>query len=130
MAGFPEHQDGVLYLTEGGQETEIMYKHGHDLPEFAMFPLLDNPRAEAVDNGHGTAGPRAAASIGPRARPRGGRFLMARKNANGLKPAKSNLPQKACATCARPFTWRKKWARDWDQVKFCSDKCRATAAKA
>lgn len=42
---FPAQQDGVLYLAEGGQETEIMYKFGHDLPEFAMFTLLDNPDA-------------------------------------------------------------------------------------
>lgn len=47
MAGFPERQDGVWYLTEGGQETEIMYRHGHELPEFAMFPLLDDARAVA-----------------------------------------------------------------------------------
>jgi S-methylmethionine-dependent homocysteine/selenocysteine methylase len=47
MAGFPARREGVWYLTEGGQETEIMYKHGHDLPEFAMFPLLDKPRAVA-----------------------------------------------------------------------------------
>ena len=47
MAGFPEQQPGVLYLTEGGQETELMYKHGHELPEFAMYPLLDDPRAVA-----------------------------------------------------------------------------------
>lgn len=45
MASFPAQRDGVFYLTEGGQETEIMYKFGHDLPEFAMYPLLDNPRA-------------------------------------------------------------------------------------
>jgi homocysteine S-methyltransferase len=42
---FPQQQPGVNYLTEGGQETEIMYKYGFDLPHFAMFPLLDNPRA-------------------------------------------------------------------------------------
>jgi len=42
---FPRQSKGVLYLTEGGQETEIMYKFGHDLPQFAMFTLLDNPRA-------------------------------------------------------------------------------------
>ncbi|MBA3459305.1 MAG: homocysteine S-methyltransferase family protein [Deltaproteobacteria bacterium] len=47
MAGFPEPQPGVLYLTEGGQETELMYKHGHKLPEFAMYPLLDDQRAVA-----------------------------------------------------------------------------------
>lgn len=33
------------YLTEGGTETEIMYKFGHKLPHFAMYPLLDDPKA-------------------------------------------------------------------------------------
>ncbi len=47
MAGFPDPQPGVLYLTEGGQETELMYKHRHELPEFAMYPLLDDRRAVA-----------------------------------------------------------------------------------
>ena len=42
---FPARQDDVLYLTEGGTETEIMYKYGNELPHFAMFPLLDNPKA-------------------------------------------------------------------------------------
>jgi hypothetical protein len=37
----------VTYLTEGGQETELMYKHGHELAEFAMYPLLDDRRAVA-----------------------------------------------------------------------------------
>ena len=44
-AVFPEQQPGLNYLTEGGQETEILYKYGFDLPQFAMYPLLDNPRA-------------------------------------------------------------------------------------
>jgi S-methylmethionine-dependent homocysteine/selenocysteine methylase len=45
---FPEPQAGVNYLTEGGQETELMYKHEFELPEFAMFPLLDDAAAVAV----------------------------------------------------------------------------------
>ena len=45
---FPPQTKGTVYLTEGGQETEIMYKFGHDLPEFAMFPLLDRPAALAA----------------------------------------------------------------------------------
>jgi homocysteine S-methyltransferase len=48
---FPEQKDGILYLTEGGSETEIMYKFGHDLPHFAMFPLLDKPKAVAEMQG-------------------------------------------------------------------------------
>lgn len=42
---FPEQQAGLRYLTEGGQETEVMDTFGFELPEFALFPLLDNPRA-------------------------------------------------------------------------------------
>lgn len=38
---------------------------------------------------------------------------------------KVSLPQKPCAACGRPMSWRKKWARTWEQVKFCSDRCRA-----
>lgn len=37
---------------------------------------------------------------------------------------KSDLPQKVCAACGRPFAWRKKWAAVWDQVRYCSDACR------
>jgi hypothetical protein len=39
---------------------------------------------------------------------------------------KGDLPSKVCAVCGLAFAWRKKWARDWDQVKFCSDRCRPT----
>ena len=37
---------------------------------------------------------------------------------------KQNLPQKDCLRCGRPFAWRRKWARDWDQVRYCSERCR------
>ena len=38
---------------------------------------------------------------------------------------KAELPSKICLACGRPFLWRKKWARDWEGVKYCSDACRA-----
>ncbi len=41
---FPR-KDGLLYLAEGGTETEVMYRHGHQLREFAMFELMDKPEA-------------------------------------------------------------------------------------
>ncbi|WP_219909588.1 DUF2256 domain-containing protein [Flavobacterium magnum] len=37
---------------------------------------------------------------------------------------KQHLPQKICAACGRPFTWRKKWEKDWEQVKYCSERCK------
>jgi hypothetical protein len=36
-----------------------------------------------------------------------------------------DMPQKTCAACGRPFTWRRKWARCWEEVRFCSDACRS-----
>ncbi|NBC32323.1 MAG: DUF2256 domain-containing protein [Alphaproteobacteria bacterium] len=33
-------------------------------------------------------------------------------------------PAKDCPVCGRPFSWRKKWARDWPRVKYCSERCR------
>jgi hypothetical protein len=29
-----------------------------------------------------------------------------------------------CRSCGRSITWRKAWARDWEQVRYCSDGCR------
>ena len=34
------------------------------------------------------------------------------------------IPSKPCAGCGRTITWRKKWERDWDEVRWCSDACR------
>ena len=50
-AEFPPRHPDKFYLTEGGTETEVMYKWGYELPEFAMFPLLDNPEAHATITG-------------------------------------------------------------------------------
>jgi hypothetical protein len=42
---------------------------------------------------------------------------------------KADLPTKTCAACARPFAWRKKWAEVWDDVRYCSDRCRREARR-
>lgn len=42
---------------------------------------------------------------------------------------KSNLPSKICPECERPFTWRKKWEKVWDEVRFCSVRCKSNAKK-
>ncbi|AEH02010.1 DUF2256 domain-containing protein [Lacinutrix sp. 5H-3-7-4] len=42
---------------------------------------------------------------------------------------KQNLPSKICKTCKLPFSWRKKWKRNWNNVKYCSEKCRTNKIK-
>jgi hypothetical protein len=41
-----------------------------------------------------------------------------------FKGNKHALPTKSCVHCGRTMSWRKAWARNWDQVKYCSDACR------
>ena len=33
-------------------------------------------------------------------------------------------PDKTCIACGRRIQWRKKWERDWDEVRYCSTACR------
>ncbi|WP_340202901.1 DUF2256 domain-containing protein [Ascidiimonas sp. W6] len=42
---------------------------------------------------------------------------------------KQHLPQKICITCGLPFTWRKKWEKNWENIKYCSEKCRKNKIK-
>jgi hypothetical protein len=41
-----------------------------------------------------------------------------------FKGNKQSLPSKTCQSCGREMTWRKAWAKNWEQVKYCSDACR------
>lgn len=37
---------------------------------------------------------------------------------------------KVCAVCGRSFEWRKKWEKNWAEVRYCSDACRGRKADA
>ena len=37
---------------------------------------------------------------------------------------KKYIASKICVVCKRSFNWRKKWEKDWKEVKYCSKKCR------
>ncbi|MEO1259705.1 MAG: DUF2256 domain-containing protein [Bacteroidota bacterium] len=43
---------------------------------------------------------------------------------------KENLPEKICPVCSRPFKWRKKWERNWQEIKYCSERCRRNKKRA
>lgn len=44
---------------------------------------------------------------------------MANKRESGTPEPKS------CAVCGREIEWRKKWEKNWAEVKYCSDRCRS-----
>jgi len=31
---------------------------------------------------------------------------------------------RSCIVCGRTIEWRRKWARDWENVRYCSNVCR------
>ncbi len=37
---------------------------------------------------------------------------------------KAGLPSKLCLACGRPMSWRRSWAKNWAELKFCSERCR------
>ncbi|MCL2916146.1 DUF2256 domain-containing protein [Shewanella corallii] len=43
---------------------------------------------------------------------------------------KLKLPEKICPVCQRPFRWRRKWRNHWDQVIYCSKRCRGNRSDA
>lgn len=55
--------------------------------------------------------------------------IVAITRKNRMAHKKPNLPTKICPVCGRPFVWRKKWERCWDEVKYCSESCRNKAKK-
>jgi hypothetical protein len=36
----------------------------------------------------------------------------------------SERATKVCPVCGRPFQWRKKWKDVWEEVRYCSERCR------
>ena len=36
----------------------------------------------------------------------------------------SRHEERTCASCGRRIEWRRKWAANWDQVRWCSAACR------
>jgi hypothetical protein len=49
---------------------------------------------------------------------------MPRKRTDGFAGNKSFLPSKPCVVCGRTMTWRRAWANTWDDVRYCSERCR------
>jgi hypothetical protein len=46
-----------------------------------------------------------------------------------MNKKKDQLPTKTCPVCARPFEWRKKWAKNWETVVYCSERCQRQARR-
>ncbi|MFN3556427.1 MAG: DUF2256 domain-containing protein [Bacteroidales bacterium] len=42
---------------------------------------------------------------------------------------KSDLPHKICPVCGLAFAWRRKWAKTWEEVRYCSERCRRNKNK-
>ncbi|WP_288407523.1 DUF2256 domain-containing protein [uncultured Herbaspirillum sp.] len=54
--------------------------------------------------------------------------MKPRSQATGHRGNKAHLPSKPCVVCGLPMTWRRCWAKNWEQVKYCSQACRRQRA--
>ncbi|MSW15530.1 MAG: DUF2256 domain-containing protein [Actinobacteria bacterium] len=41
-----------------------------------------------------------------------------------IAKTKNGFAPKVCQRCGLEFEWRKKWAKNWSEVKYCSERCR------
>ena len=50
----------------------------------------------------------------------------AQRGDEAMKPSAhpSDGATRTCASCGRVIAWRRTWARDWEQVRWCSQRCR------
>lgn len=58
---------GIKFVTDGGMETDLIFHHGVDLPDFAAFPLLDTADGRGLltryYDGYATIAQRASAGL-------------------------------------------------------------------
>lgn len=57
-----------------------------------------------------------------------GMLVFTDRGARTLMPHHADRPTKTRAVCGRPFR-RKKWKAVWDEVKYCSERCRSQRAR-
>jgi hypothetical protein len=48
----------------------------------------------------------------------------------GFRGNKAGLPSKPCTACGLAMSWRRRWAKNWADVKYCSEACRRKAGPA
>ncbi len=48
MTGVLPQLSGLPVVNDGGLETDLIYHHGFDLPDFAAFPLVDDDHGQEV----------------------------------------------------------------------------------
>jgi len=50
-------------------------------------------------------------------------------SSSSFRGNKAHLPAKPCAACGLPMSWRRCWAKNWAEVKYCSEACRRAKAR-
>ena len=53
---------------------------------------------------------------------------MAPRTPPNFRGNKAALPSKPCVACGLPMSWRRSWAKNWAEVKYCSEACRRAKA--
>lgn len=107
-------QQSPAALTQIQIDSNSIYNNSN--PLLSSYPKIPTRRS---GSGSGTSSPNLFVLFGKR-----GNGKVKNKN-DKKRVKKENLPEKICVVCQKPFTWRKKWERSWDEVTCCSKSCNA-----
>lgn len=117
--------------ASGNCRWPLLYDTGRYGPFFASVPVRRVPasarRPKCRENRAKSAGlDERVRSPTAQARPFAGTVcpndILKHKRPRAM--SHQNLPTKTCPVCNREFEWRKKWEDDWENVKYCSERCR------
>jgi hypothetical protein len=80
--------------------------------------MLRHPARRRLEQGNGELWHRRIVAAGCRGRHSGGPRAVLHY------PGVVTPPPKTCASCGRTLEWRAAWTKNWDEVRYCSDRCR------
>jgi hypothetical protein len=110
MLMHPPHLPECRRSNKSAKTVFLPYRPGLDYPP--------RPQGHALARRQGSAGAARVAAHRP----------SGTMSSSSHKGNKQSLPSKPCVACGRAMSWRKKWEKNWEQVKYCSEACRRAGA--
>ena len=107
-------------LTASAQAQTLVDEKGAKAA--ALCQVADAKRVDTKLFAQFVAGQSAWAN--KREHTRGRRGFTVTQPAASFRGNKAALPSKPCVACGLAMSWRRRWAKNWAEVKYCSDACR------
>lgn len=125
VAGVDDHIGSLEMATEDGRD--LVGSVGREMGVGDDEDPRDRPRSGTRGrHGHGVPQMGSLQPDGVAARPHDAHLASPTPSVacHTLVMAGSSRASKTCTVCGRTIEWRKKWERNWDEIRYCGEKCR------